>query len=140
MATGGASTRGRFDFGRIKDEEGAERRQGRSAITLSCGEAIDRDGVKLPAWLELCRREFGMIGRVRVMLRLQAERITTVVDLTAGAGNAAIKEVASVELDSWLVSEHFQHAPCRWLVGVCGQLNFPSSAIEDPILVVPLCQ
>jgi hypothetical protein len=74
------------------------------------------------------------------MLRLQTEGIPTVVDLAVSAGHTAVQKIAGVELHSRLIGQHFQHAACRWLVGLGSQLNFLPSVVEHPILVVPTRQ
>ena len=58
-------------------------------------------------------REFGVIGGIRKMLRLQAEAVATLVDVTFFPRNRAVKKISRVELHSRLRSRDFQHTP-RW--------------------------
>src|SRR5215469_6511695 len=111
-----------------------------TCAALAGGKPVNGGGVEGLARLQLGRRKRRVIGRVRKVLRLQAECIAMVVNLTAGAGNASVEEVASIELDSRLIGEYFQHAPCRRLVGFGRQLYFLASALEHPILVVSVSQ
>src|SRR5260370_34207420 len=62
------------------------------------------------AWRELGRREFGLVGRIREVLRFEAEGGPLAVNLAALPADSAIQEVAGVELDSGLRGENLHQA------------------------------
>ena len=107
---------------------------------LPCRKPVNRDRVESLAWFQLGRGEVRMIRRVGIMLRLQAERVSMIVDLAVGPGHGAIEKIAGIELYPGLIGEYLQDASCRRFVGLCRQLNFLSTAVEHPILIVPVCQ
>src|SRR2546422_7386012 len=61
------------------------------------------------AGFELCRREFRLIGRIRKVLRLEAEGGPAAVSLSALAVDRAVEEVPGVELDPGLRGEDLHH-------------------------------
>src|SRR5215469_8111502 len=107
-----------------------------TCAALAGGKPVNGGGVEGLARLQLGRRKLRVVGRVRKVLRLQAECIAAIVNFTACADNAPVEKVARIELDSRLIGEHFQHASCRRLVGFGRQLYLLASAVEHPILVV----
>src|ERR1017187_5474789 len=77
-----------------------------SRTVLASGEAVDSHGFKLLAGLQLGGWKRRMVGRIRIMLRLQTERITPAIDFPALTGYGSIQEVTGIELDSRLIGEH----------------------------------
>src|SRR5260370_32435023 len=62
------------------------------------GEAVDRSGLIAPAGLQHHRGKTRLVGRVRIMLRLQAEAVSPRIHLPALPMKPAIQFVAGVEL------------------------------------------
>ena len=61
------------------------------------------------AWPQDCIWKAFLIGRIWIDLGFQAEAISVFVDLAVPTCQSAVKIVASVELDTALVCEHFQY-------------------------------
>src|SRR3989475_1459727 len=62
------------------------------------------------AGLELGRRKFRLIGRIRKVLRLEAEGGPAAVNLAALSVHGAVEEVPGVELDPRLRGQDLHHA------------------------------
>src|SRR5437764_7010037 len=61
------------------------------------------------------RRKVRMVRRIGVMLRLQRQAITEMIDSAAFAGDAAIEEIAGIKLEARLGSGDLHRATTRWL-------------------------
>src|SRR3954465_8548029 len=64
--------------------------------------------------------EVRMVRRIRKMLRLQAQSITTLVAVAFFSSEGAVQEVPTVELNPGLCSGDFQSAPsCGFVDALC---------------------
>src|SRR5664279_2517298 len=89
---------------RIPDCRSSDHRKCRTpAAALASGEPVDRNRVELLSGLQFGGRKLRMVGRIRIMLGLQAEGITSSVDFSAFAGHRSIQEVTRVELYARLI-------------------------------------
>ncbi len=78
-----------------------------------------------------------MIRRIREVLRLQAQRLATLINFPVFSGDASVQEVSGIELDSRLVGDDLHHAAAGWLINFCRIApTCPRAAIEHPVVVV----
>src|SRR5215470_4290983 len=77
-----------------------------------------------------------MIRRVREVLRLKAQSITTAVSLPFLACNRSIQKVAGIELHAWFVGQHLKNAATRWIVNFSSFSELFASAVEHPVVIV----
>src|SRR5215469_12374816 len=77
-----------------------------------------------------------MMRRIWEVLRLQAEPCSPLVFHATLPPQTSVEEVSAIELNTWLIGEHPQHASAGWLVyfGRFGQRI--SSGVNYPVLVV----
>lgn len=85
-------------------------------------------------------RKVRMIRRIRIVLRLQAESVTPLVDVAALSSDASIQEVTRVELHSRLCRRHFEYAACRGFVHSRGQCHPSTFAVDHKIVVISVTE
>src|SRR6266550_4317675 len=61
------------------------------------------------------RGKVWMVGRVGIMLRLESESVTILIDAPRLAGDCPVEKVPGIKLDPWLGREDVQCAPRRRL-------------------------
>src|SRR5579875_1709678 len=110
----------------------------------SGGEGVDGGGGEGVAGLQLGRREVGLVGRVREVLRLEGVGEALPVAVAADAGEGAVQEVAGVELDAGLVGPHGELTAAARVVGAGGEVQAvrpggrPGLPVQHPVEVVAL--
>src|ERR1700721_555546 len=110
-----------------------------SGICLTGRETVDRDRVIALTRLQLGGGESGMIGRVRKVLGFQAQRGMPLIGSSAFALDRAVQKVSRVELDSWLIDQHFQHTPAARIIDFGCFPELPVG-VEDPVVIIAVTQ
>src|ERR1700720_2189178 len=82
------------------------------------------------------RRKIRMVGRIRVMLGLQAKTVTLFVDMTVLPGNRSIQKVSRVELHCRLGSKDFQHPATGRLMHSRGQSRAVVFPVDHEVVIV----
>ena len=65
------------------------------------------------AGTEDCRRPFGFVGAVGIVLGLKADACALVIDFVVLACDSAVEEVAGVDLNAGLIGVDIKHDACR---------------------------
>src|SRR6185295_14998712 len=110
----------------------------RTYIELLGRELEDSDGVIFVSRLQFGGGEIRMVGRVGIMLGLQAKCIAVVVNVTALSMHRAVQEVAGIELDARFSGQHLHDASALGIVDLRRQpRRLGDSAIEHKLWSYP---
>src|ERR1700758_2859665 len=74
------------------------------------------------------------------MLRLEAETVPPLVDVSLLSRDGAVQEISRIKLDSGLRGGDFQHAPAGRFIHACSQRKAVAFAINHPVVVVAVAQ
>ena len=82
------------------------------------------------------RRPLGLIGRVRILLGLEADAVTLVVHDALLAGDGAVEEVAGIDLDAGLVGIDLQIDARGGAKELDSDAIDVAGGVQDPVVVV----
>src|ERR1700744_3380852 len=99
-------------------------RSSMSALSV-CGKPVARDMTIGLSGIEPRRWKIRTVRRIRIMLRLQAQRIELAMGAAVFADHAAVEEIAGIELHAGLIGPQFHGAPGRGIFDPRRQPRWP---------------
>src|SRR6266568_3730570 len=78
-----------------------------------------------------------MIRRIGEMLRLQAQGIALLVDMSRFAGDRAVEKISRVELHAWFGCGDIEGPAAGGILDACGAHETGLAAVQHEVMVVP---
>ena len=102
------------------------------------GAELEERGLMISgAWLKHSRGKLRLVGRVGEVLGLQAQAAPLDVALAPLARQAAVEQIARIELNSWLSGEDCHRAPASRLEEQRRASQLRGGLIQHPAMIVP---
>src|SRR3982751_4775976 len=86
------------------------------------------------------RREVGLIGRIRVVLGLEAEPRAPLINLPTLSSQRAIQKVSRVELDARFGRPHLHRSSGPWFPNLGRESEHTHPTVDDKVVIVAIAK